>query len=75
MCNTWVKRPADHARQDDEEHWEHFQVAGEDRRPFSVAQVFCRKRPLDDHLKRRTQYSSELFPLHSFISVHHARCT
>lgn len=47
---TWVQSPADHPWHDDEDHRQHFEVAGEDGSGLGMAQVLGRQRPLYNDL-------------------------
>lgn len=40
--HTWIERSADHAREDDEDEGQQFQIGGEDRCSFYVTHVFGR---------------------------------
>lgn len=51
-ARTWIESTADHAREDDEDEGQHFQIGSQDRRPFHVADVLGGQGPLYDNLQK-----------------------
>lgn len=49
-ARTWIKRSADHAREDDEDEGQHLQIGCQDGCAFHMTHVLSRQGPLYNHL-------------------------
>lgn len=49
---TWVENSANHARHNNDNHWQHLQVAGKDGGGLGVVETPGREGPLDNDLER-----------------------